>query len=131
MSKKEAHRFKHKIVVSEYLIHDLDKSENTEIFTVPLGQKLSSEKLVGKIHFELSKLSDEMLMQGNEYRSASFFVYAGDHENHGTYEQRAALIIDAIQSFFIENHQSKIETVYLVGDNHLLRGVLMNRSTKH
>lgn len=131
MPSPEAHRFKHKIVVSEYLISDLENAEDDRIFTVTLGQKMSGEKLFAKIHHELSKLSNSMLDGDNEHTAISFFAYTGEHENHAIYEQRATIMMDAIQSFFIEYHQSKVGIAYLVADNHIFRGVLMNHSTKH
>ena len=99
MYKKEAHRFKHRIVVSDHLSSDIDNKDDKEMLTVMLGQNLSSEKLFAKIHHELGNLSGAMHDGSPGVSDISFFAYSGEHDNHSTYEQRATLIMDAIQSF--------------------------------
>lgn len=131
MKKEEAHRFKHQIVVSPYLASDLDGTENQEIFVTSLDKRLNGEKLFAKIQFEMKRLSDEIETSTSEYRSISFFVYTSKSGKLLDLGNKAGVIIDAIQSFFLQYHQTGIECVHLVADNDIFRGILSNRVSKH
>jgi len=131
MKKEEAHRFKHQILASPYLVADLEGVENQEIFFSKLDKRLSGEKLFAKIQLVMKCLSDEIDSSTSDCRSVSFFVLTKRADKMSDYEARATTVIDAIQSFFLQYHQTGIESVHLVADNQLLRNIFSNRVSKH